>query len=414
MSRSIPLSERDPELFALINAACDGTLTDEQRQRLNERLMQDNRALQDYLVFLDLHASLRWKHRGGVAPSVSDASEEPLVVDSSILVEVIEQERAAAIRREAEQALQRQQAEEEEKRRRASWARLNGMKQKEEPQVHKRLVIPTPIFYGGVAAAITLMLMIGYAVFRPLPKVNDSPPPVANVPAERPVVATLVRTLDAVWAERHVKVHEGEQHEPAPLRGGAGLREGDSYTLTQGFAQLETDRGAIVVLEAPCEIELLGENRVKLSRGKLVGECSTLASKGFTVDTPNARIVDLGTEFGVQVSESGVTECHVIEGAVDVVPDSAPSNPHRLNGGKAARVDAQGRLTAGIVAQPARFIASIEEANWISDPTAFVEDRTGVVSVPAELFQPAVAGRQPSDWQIIGADGAIGKQAVRA
>ncbi|MCG8512386.1 MAG: FecR domain-containing protein, partial [Rhodospirillales bacterium] len=90
------------------------------------------------------------------------------------------------------------------------------------------------------------------------------------------------------------------------------------YRLLQGFAQFDTNRGAIVVLEAPCEIELLGDNRVKLTRGKLVGKCLTQKSKGFTVDTPTARIVDIGTEFGVHVGEQGACASHVFEGEIEV------------------------------------------------------------------------------------------------
>ena len=43
----------------------------------------------------------------------------------------------------------------------------------------------------------------------------------------------------------------------------------------------------------------------------------------FAVRTPTATVTDLGTEFGVEVDDQGVTESHVFRGAVRVQPCSA-------------------------------------------------------------------------------------------
>ena len=36
------------------------------------------------------------------------------------------------------------------------------------------------------------------------------------------------------------------------------------------------------------------------------------------IRTPTATVTDLGTEFGVEVSQTGATETHVLRGAVEV------------------------------------------------------------------------------------------------
>ena len=210
-----------------------------------------------------------------------------------------------------------------------------GIGQDKPVEVRKRMVIPTPVFYSGIAALLAIALWVGWSAVSSM--MQDDPADFAEttlgpvepeqpVVIDRPVVATLIRTLDAVWAERHVEVRTGEAHAPAPLTGGAELREGDRYTLTQGFAQLDTKRGAIVVLEAPCEIELLGENHVKLTRGRLVGECPTNRSRGFTVFSPNSRIVDIGTKFEIHVTGDQREEVTVYDGHVELsVRDSDES-----------------------------------------------------------------------------------------
>jgi hypothetical protein len=48
-------------------------------------------------------------------------------------------------------------------------------------------------------------------------------------------------------------------------------------------------------------------------------------AQGFRLLTPNMKLVDLGTEFGVQVdSAAQKAEVHVFEGEVEAHPDSGP------------------------------------------------------------------------------------------
>ncbi|MCG8509394.1 MAG: FecR domain-containing protein, partial [Rhodospirillales bacterium] len=121
--------------------------------------------------------------------------------------------------------------------------------------------------------------------------------------------------------------------------------------------------GAIVVLEAPCDIQLLDENHVKLTRGRLVGRCPTAESKGFIVDTPNARIIDLGTEFGVHVDDRGVSEAHVFDGEIELtaLASGKASQPAReLAEGNAVRVNQIGTSIQAKEIRPLAFVRGEE------------------------------------------------------
>lgn len=159
--------------------------------------------------------------------------------------------------------------------------------------------------------------------------VDDAPTPAPSPAASLPIVATLTNERDAVWDRRP----------------GQDLYAGQRFTLTQGFAEITTQRGAVAVLEAPATIELLsGDNALRLHTGKLFGICETQASKGFLVLTPQMEITDLGTRFGVEANGYS-TEVHVFEGAVSVVPSSATAEvePTLVRAGlsAAAAIDAR-------------------------------------------------------------------------
>ncbi|MBI1370592.1 MAG: hypothetical protein GC162_18295 [Planctomycetes bacterium] len=109
--------------------------------------------------------------------------------------------------------------------------------------------------------------------------------------------------------------------------------------LTAGRAQLMFKSTAVVDLTGPCEFEMTGPNRGRLTSGKLEAFCRPEAH-GFTVDLPNrVRVVDLGTRFNVEIDRRGDAEVHVIEGRVQVShnPAHAIVEPYDLSAGQFAR-----------------------------------------------------------------------------
>ena len=99
----------------------------------------------------------------------------------------------------------------------------------------------------------------------------------------------------------------------------AELVAGD-YQLRRGLLNLRFDGGVMVYVEAPAQFDILSGKRLVLHNGRLSASVPP-QGVGFTVDTPEAEVVDFGTEFSVDV-ESGTSEVHVFDGLVRVQPRS--------------------------------------------------------------------------------------------
>lgn len=89
----------------------------------------------------------------------------------------------------------------------------------------------------------------------------------------------------------------------------------EALTLTQGTIMVETEREVTLVIEAPAEFRFESAQRLALKRGKAMASVPAHA-KGFTIVTPSGEVVDLGTQFGVDVPEKGAPEVHVFKGEV--------------------------------------------------------------------------------------------------
>lgn len=164
----------------------------------------------------------------------------------------------------------------------------------------------------GVVLAI--VLLSGPGADEPTAEVPDWPDettPNLRPPAS-PTLAKITDTVDAQWRWGDVAVD-------LPI--GSQLREWDRLTLTAGFAQITTQRGAEVLLQAPCTIEMTSsDSAIRLHQGKLVGKCLTPDSKGLVVHAPGMDIVDLGTEFGIEADAVNGSTVLVMDGLVRAQP----------------------------------------------------------------------------------------------
>jgi hypothetical protein len=93
------------------------------------------------------------------------------------------------------------------------------------------------------------------------------------------------------------------------------------YELQEGLLHLQFGGGVMVYLEAPVRFDAVSDSRVVLQSGRLSATVPP-AGIGFTVETPEAEVVDFGTEFSVDV-EGGASEVHVFDGLVRVHPGAA-------------------------------------------------------------------------------------------
>ena len=145
--------------------------------------------------------------------------------------------------------------------------------------------------------------------------------------ATTPSVALMESTLNAVWAD--VAPREGE-----------ALYKG-ILELVEGLASIDFYSGARAILQGPAEIEILSQSHIRCLSGKIRVHVPEPA-QGFIVETPDGRVVDLGTEFTLNVQDKSGTEVHVVEGEVDVQasPNSTPKGtpPTLLTQGQTARM----------------------------------------------------------------------------
>jgi hypothetical protein len=105
---------------------------------------------------------------------------------------------------------------------------------------------------------------------------------------------------------------------------GSGIRNGqvkrgERLKALAGLLELRLSNGAKVILEGPFDVELRGRMEMKLNLGRVAVNCPPSA-RGFTVETREGNVVDLGTEFGMRASGDGMTEVHVLTGMVKMNP----------------------------------------------------------------------------------------------
>lgn len=133
---------------------------------------------------------------------------------------------------------------------------------------------------------------------------------------------------------------------------------GETVRVNAGELTLEYEHGTVVTLQAPAIFELqdtmhsrvhLGGIRARIAKG----------AEGFSVITPMARVIDQGTEFGVNVNDRGSTDVAVFSGAVDVESGAdrriASSKPQRLITGEAMRLDETGTMSRIVTITDGRF-----------------------------------------------------------
>ena len=180
----------------------------------------------------------------------------------------------------------------------------------------------------GVATAACLMLVAGTIYhFR----TSQSP-------------AVIAETVGA-YSDSGVPYASGETLHSGPL------------TVSRGIVRLDFSSGARVAVAGPAQLELVDEMRLVLHRGVVTATVPESAS-GFVIDTDSAHVVDLGTAFGVSVSDAGLTDVCVFEGEVEVsAPPTAPNSmtPQLLKEGEAIRSSKASNSIDSVVFEASQF-----------------------------------------------------------
>ncbi len=167
--------------------------------------------------------------------------------------------------------------------------------------------------------------------------------PLTPRPDPSTAVATLLVSDGAVWKSKLV-VLRGDRLPPQEL------------SLSKGTAVVRFDCGASAILDGNCQMTLESRSVMRIARGNVTVHAPDEAY-GFRVVTPSSEILDLGTEFHVNVGNGGDTALQVLDGMVQVQSVRPKGRePEVLGLGKSVVYTPDGHRKVGVpVANAKRF-----------------------------------------------------------
>ncbi|MFK8113853.1 MAG: LamG-like jellyroll fold domain-containing protein [Rubripirellula sp.] len=175
-----------------------------------------------------------------------------------------------------------------------------------DPSIHRR--IPG---WAQFAIAAVVLLMVGGIAYR-LGKENLSKPEAVAVAPANPEesrreqvlsgYATLRRVADIQWTEGANSFREGD------------VLPGGILQFESGVAEIDFFSGATLVVEGPAKMNLRSDWSVHLLAGRLRANVPP-AAQGFVVQAADSEIIDLGTEFALDVRPQNV-RVEVIDGEI--------------------------------------------------------------------------------------------------
>ena len=183
------------------------------------------------------------------------------------------------------------------------------------------------IAYAGWLSAVAALCAVCLQFFSDGPVEqtgipNDLPAPFAQLHA-----AIIKQQIDVEWADETKQFNTGE-----PL-------DDQLLNIESGVLQIEFGSSAQLSLQGPAELQIESDMECYLKHGKLTVLAPPEAAE-FTVKSPTANVVDLGTEFGLTVALDGQTDVHVLQGEVEVetIDDSERVQKKTLAENEAATV----------------------------------------------------------------------------
>jgi hypothetical protein len=292
MNRNDPILN---EVAALVMHSLEGDLPADRFEYFKDLLQRDSRARAYYYRLLSIHATLQ------EAESLLMLHEDSLESDYQEALNAlsIEEKTAPTVdmpRQEPAKAI--------------------------IPKIHYEKV-PHPLRKSAVVTfviSVAAMLLIALLLrFGPAPRIE---------------VATVTRSLDAVLADGS-SVTVGSRLSSGP----------QSRWLQKGTMEVTFDYGARVILEAPAQFNLNSAENIALHSGRLYAHVPE-RSKGFMVETPSSRVIDLGTEFGVKVDFDGSSDVYMMKGKASIFSGSKGQTGQGqiLTAGEARRLDSKGSI----------------------------------------------------------------------
>ena len=289
MNNSDSLWTNNVDLYALF---ADDEMTDAQFDAIKALLKDNEDARKHYYRMVNLEVLLR--DSKGIGQELSDGSAPDLwhaLAQHEKTAPAIDVEETVQVVEEPQREL------------------IQKVKYQRVPRTINRFSLGT-----AIVSAAALLLMILYVRFAP---------PLATQ------VATVTDSIDAKWSS------------DLPIEPGTRmLSSAKPIQLTRGTVEFETDERVRVVLEAPAEFYFSSYTEVAMNYGRLFAHVSKQGA-GFSVQTPNSKIVDLGTEFGVISHINKGTEVHLYQGKANLFAGQKqkPKTSQLLTAGSARSID---------------------------------------------------------------------------
>ena len=247
----------------------------------------------------------------------------------------------------------------------------------------------------------------------------------------RPLAAAaaivLLGILAVVWQQRGVDVEVVQTSEGISGDWVMGSKARLNHvTLVRGSVQMRLTSGVMLDVTAPVEMQMVDAMHVRVLSGRVSADVGE-KGKGFVIETPQARVVDLGTRFGVDASDAAQTSVLVFQGQVEVYEKGSAQRVALLNTGEGLSLDNNRRAsrivsvsgsdganawTANATAMPRALISSVKDNMAASDEAAkqWPSLRNFYRIVPGGLRDGAIAFSDEADeWSnvpasLVGAD----------
>jgi hypothetical protein len=262
-----PLIEQ--ELAGLVFLSLENEITGQQQKRLEEILSSDPSAVRYYSLLINVSQGVKDPHN----LQVLHAADQQLPYDLQLWNALAEEEKTAPTR--------------EMPKEHPSLEMNKTIVEKPVRKIGKFNIVSLAVSFAALFLAIAYVQLMSSS---------------ANIET-----AILLESVNANWEDSTLSLRKGDQ-----------LYSNKSLSLSTGIIEVQTLRGVWITIEGPAEFEFTKEADCYLKYGRMYAHVGSQGI-GFTVSTTNAKVIDLGTEFGVRAEKTGETELHVIKGKTTMV-----------------------------------------------------------------------------------------------
>ncbi len=219
----------------------------------------------------------------------------------------------------------------------AAWIPQPTMAAPTSPMKTPRFLL---LLFSSLIAASLLLSLAYYAGWNTR---SDSSPVITESSIDLPTNETTQPQTDHIALLTQAVGVEWDTNRN--LQAGAGLSAG-WLKLKQGTIQVELISGASILIEGPAAVKLISPLKAFCQYGKIRASVPEQA-QGFTMETSQVNVVDLGTEFTLSLDQSGSGQVQVINGKVELHStddQSTQANIQSLTTGEGVQFDQRGTI----------------------------------------------------------------------